>query len=41
MGRVQHISYFSGSYPARSSFGWSGLALGARIELECIAAIDR
>jgi 2-iminobutanoate/2-iminopropanoate deaminase len=36
-----HISYFSGSNPARSAFGCSGLALGAHIELECIAAIDR
>ena len=36
-----YISYFSGNYPARSAFGCSGLALGARVELECIAAIDR
>jgi len=33
-------SFFAdGELPARSSFGTSGLALGARIELEAIAAI--
>jgi len=26
--------------PARSAFGASGLALGARVEIECIAVID-
>lgn len=31
-------SYFSGRYPARSAFGTNGLALGARVEVECIAA---
>lgn len=31
-------SYFSAPYPARSAFGAAGLALGARVELECIAA---
>lgn len=36
-----YIAYFSGGYPARSAFGCNGLALGARVELECIAAIDR
>ncbi len=30
--------YFSAPYPARSAFGANGLALGARVELECIAA---
>lgn len=30
-------SYFSGRYPARSAFGASGLALGAQVEVECIA----
>lgn len=33
--------YFSGNYPARSAFGANGLALGARVEVECIAAIDK
>lgn len=31
-------SYFSKPYPARSALGTSGLALGARVEVECIAA---
>ena len=31
-------SYFSAPYPARSAFGANGLALGARVEVECIAA---
>ena len=29
--------YFSPPYPARSALGASGLALGARVEVECIA----
>jgi 2-iminobutanoate/2-iminopropanoate deaminase len=33
-------SYFEPPYPARSAFGASGLALGGRLELECIAAAD-
>ena len=31
-------SYFTKHFPARSAFGASGLAMGARLELECIAA---
>lgn len=32
--------YFQpGRYPARSAFGADGLALGARVEVECIAAV--
>ncbi len=34
-----YVSYFSGNLPARSAFGASALALGARVEIECIAAI--
>jgi reactive intermediate/imine deaminase len=30
-------TFFSGRYPARSAFGANGLALGARVEVECIA----
>lgn len=30
--------FFSGSFPARSAFGASGLAADARVEVECIAA---
>lgn len=32
-------SYFSGDYPARSAFGASGLALGAKVEVDCIGAV--
>jgi reactive intermediate/imine deaminase len=31
-------TFFSAPYPARSAFGASGLALGARVEVECVAA---
>lgn len=30
-------TYFDDSFPARSALGASGLALGARVEIECIA----
>lgn len=32
-------TYFPGPKPARSAFAGSGLALNARVEIECIAAI--
>jgi 2-iminobutanoate/2-iminopropanoate deaminase len=31
-------TFFSAPYPARSALGTNGLALGARVEVECIAA---
>ena len=31
--------YFSAPYPARSAFGANGLALGARVEVECVAVV--
>jgi len=31
-------AHFSAPYPARSALGASGLALGAKVEVECIAA---
>jgi 2-iminobutanoate/2-iminopropanoate deaminase len=31
-------AFFTPPYPARSAFGASGLAMGARVEVECIAA---
>ena len=34
-------TFFSNPYPARSAFGANGLALGARVEVECIAAVDK
>jgi len=30
-------TFFSPPYPARSAFGATGLALGARVEVECLA----
>jgi 2-iminobutanoate/2-iminopropanoate deaminase len=33
-----YASYFPGPKPARSALGANGLALGARVEVECIAA---
>jgi 2-iminobutanoate/2-iminopropanoate deaminase len=35
-----YASYFPGNKPARSSFGVTGLALGARVEIECWATVD-
>jgi len=35
-----YASFFSGNYPARSALGANGLALGARVEVDCIAAIE-
>jgi len=32
-------TYFTKPYPARSAMGANGLGLGARLEIECIAAI--
>lgn len=37
MNRV-YVTFFDKPYPARSALGASGLALGARVEIECIAA---
>jgi reactive intermediate/imine deaminase len=31
--------FFTNNYPARSAFGTDGLALGARLEVECIATV--
>ena len=33
-----YTSYFEPPYPARSALGANGMALGARLEVECIAA---
>lgn len=33
--------YFPGKKPARSAFGTNGLALNARVEIECIAYIPK
>ncbi len=34
-------TFFAGNYPARSAFGANGLALGAKVEVECIAAVGK
>jgi reactive intermediate/imine deaminase len=34
-----YATYFTAPYPARSAFAASGLAMGARVELECMAAV--
>ena len=39
MNRV-YVGHFSTNLPARSAFGASGLALGGRVEIECIATIE-
>jgi reactive intermediate/imine deaminase len=35
-----YVTYFPKHLPARSAMGTSGLALGARVEIECIALVD-
>lgn len=32
-----YLPYFSGHLPARTAFGVNGLALGAQVEIECVA----
>jgi enamine deaminase RidA (YjgF/YER057c/UK114 family) len=32
-----YTEYFPGPKPARAAFGANGLALGARVEVDCIA----
>jgi 2-iminobutanoate/2-iminopropanoate deaminase len=39
MNRV-YLEHFPTNLPARSAFGASGLALGGRVEIECIATIE-
>jgi 2-iminobutanoate/2-iminopropanoate deaminase len=34
---AEYVTMFGGHLPARSAFGTNGLALGARLEMECIA----
>lgn len=36
-----YLQYFPVNPPARSALGASGLALGARVEIECIATVGR
>jgi len=39
MNEVYRTYFKAGHYPARSAMGASGLALGARVEIECIARV--
>ncbi|MGZ8437573.1 MAG: RidA family protein [Candidatus Limnocylindrales bacterium] len=39
MNRV-YVEFFPVNLPARSAFGASGLALGSRVEIECMATVD-
>lgn len=34
-----YVEFFGGHRPARSAFGTDGLALGAAVEIECVAAV--
>ena len=34
-----YVTFFGGNLPARSALGTSGLALGGRVEIECIGVI--
>ena len=34
-----YVTFFPKHLPARSAFGTTGLALGARLELECVAVL--
>jgi 2-iminobutanoate/2-iminopropanoate deaminase len=36
-----YATYFPRQFPARSAFGTTGLALGARVEIECVGAAGR
>jgi 2-iminobutanoate/2-iminopropanoate deaminase len=40
MNRV-YVTFFPQHLPARSAMGASGLALGARVEIECMAVAGR
>jgi 2-iminobutanoate/2-iminopropanoate deaminase len=39
MNEVYRTMFTAGKYPARSAFGTTGLALDARLEIECIAVV--
>ena len=36
-----YVTFFQKHLPARSAFGTTGLALGARLELECVAVLSQ
>ena len=39
MNKVYATFFKSGKFPARSAFGTTGLALNARVEIECVATV--
>lgn len=36
-----YVGYFGAALPARSALGSNGLAMGARVEIECIGVVGR
>jgi reactive intermediate/imine deaminase len=36
---AEYVKFFPSHLPARSAFGTNGLALGARVEIECVAVV--
>lgn len=36
----EYVKFFPNHKPARSAFGTTGLALGARLEIECMAYVE-
>lgn len=36
-----YVTFFEDHFPARSAFAGTGLTLGARVEVECWATVDR
>jgi 2-iminobutanoate/2-iminopropanoate deaminase len=36
----EYVTFFPHRLPARSAMGASGLALGARVEIECLASVS-
>jgi len=37
----EYLTFFPNHQPARSAFATTGLALGARVEIECMAYLDK
>ena len=37
----EYVQFFPGKKPARSALGANGLALGAKVEVECVACKSR
>lgn len=37
----EYVKYFPGDKPARSAFATNGLALNARVEIECVAVLKK